>query len=445
MVYAYDVVLLLFIPCFSASRVRLAADKGTSNDEGLFVPRIPGLMRPAVESPQAMATWKQSDLRAPLRLQAVASPGEPPFGGPDPSRANMHTMRQLLEASWRSDNDYDITANGFQVYTDLDDTLWSSGGGKGSIDESFYNHESYPGAYQFVLELSRGPQEYPNPSAVIPLLASPEEIRAFLTVKENSHVVLDCKRVGQVNGFHTWGLDMHEAYGRVMDFAYEAVELQKQHTTNARSSLLNLAVTGMSKHWKRKYHQLKNDLTGKPQVFVGHNGESLSSERIAFEGGDRLQALFIHDVRHDAISYYDGRSGPDKIHYFDTYWDAATKALELGFISEAGMKRVQEAFMNANVVKLCMNQHLFTDGRYPCIDTIGGNRLLDAVTLEPLPAELKLDTVDGTAAFTECMSTMVGGIRKLIPSVPHRLIRPSADGSRCDSIARVMNSRISYA
>jgi len=476
----YAIVFLFLLPCVSASRVRLATVK--DSDEGLFVPQIPGAAQtatgPAVGA--AKGPWR----RLQARLKAVDAPsGDSPE---EPHAEQMWKSRLSLEKAWNltpasshpmyqapmigplerltgdqlhleksfaknvffpfqgqirndseqwmnrlaalnpviaeepTDVDHEYTSDGVQVFTDFDDTLFSSGGGLSGIDESFYKHERYPGALQFMLELSRGPYESKYPSKVVPLLARPHTMHPVQSsesaLREFSHVITDVKKVGDKNGIPLWGVDVDQArQGHV-------IETNHQHI----------------KQWKRTFAQWKKGLANKPTVFVGDNGmkDLTAAEKMAMDPeNDSLEVAFIHDVRRERRTKQTVIS--PKIHVFDTYYDAAQKALELELISEAGMRRVEQAFITASIVKMCQNQDKFTDGRYPCIDKEKGI-LVDAATFEPIQG-LELDIDDGTAIFSECLS-LVGKPGKPLEFNQTPLIVPAKDGSRCASITRVINS-----
>jgi len=380
------IVLLFLLPCSSASRVRLTGDtKG--GDEALWAYQ-PGGRRPTIGAPPA------------VRLHALAFPeGEPDQPDPDSERERIEALRKQLERSFNLpmpgeeqgvDHLPDLkparwkaATHGFQVFVDLVDTLFASGGGPSGVDKSFYQKESYPGALQFMLELSRGPQQTHYPAKIVPFSSRPGK----LLVRESSHVFKDVKKVGVNNGFDSWGLDLHEEY---------------------------------------------RTKPGKPVVFVGDNGAAdvAHAERMALTGHDRLQAAFIHVVQ---PTTKDNLPQSTKIHLFDTYYDAAAKALTLGLISEAGLKRVEKAFTSSNIVQMCEHLDMFKDGRYPCIIDKEKELLVDSVTFEPLPEELTLDIHDGTAVFTEC------NIEEWNNDSRMKSIDPTETWSRCSSIHRVTN------
>jgi len=173
---------------------------------------------------------------------------------------------------------------------------------------------------------------------------------------------------------------------------------------------------------RTKFHRWKDFDTHKLTVFVGDNGQGDQSaaEKMALEADNRLQAAFIHDVRHLGVKLPASR----KIHFFETYYDAAKIAFDLGLISQAGKERVMRAFQNASIVKMCNNLYTFTDGRYPCIDK-GTRTLFNATTFEPLPTGLTLDIQDGTVLIPECSESK--------PMITP-LIVPRSKWSRCSSI-----------
>jgi len=241
---------------------------------------------------------------------------------------------------------------------------------------------------------------------------------------------MDCKKVAEANGLPEWGLDFEKSYSTIMDLAVSFALKGKE--------------SEMSEGWKSKFQQVKDDFIGKPTVLVGSNANEKQSnaERIARKAGDNLQAAFIHDVRRKRMNYFVNGHGTinGNIHFFDTYYDAAHKAFELGLISRAGMRRVERAFRRSSIVKMCQNPEIFADGRYPCIDKERGT-LIDIKTFEPFEAgpgtELGMDIHDGTVVFPECLVAKSNG-RIVYPTTPK--IVPPKDGSRCASISRVMKA-----
>jgi len=405
-VQEYDLVLLLFLLlCVNASRLTSRADADKITYEAFFAPgagvRRPAATpsvhaRPAVHVPKPVEMRHTPALHLPspqvrwdqvLARQELGHPLVPSLPGP---AGNRHS--------------------GFQVFSDIDDTLVCSGGPPAGVDQSCYKKEVYPGALQFLLELSRGPNESRKPSKVVPLSERPAELQKALSLKEKNPVLMEGKRTGETNGLLSWGLDLDNAqYGKLRDFLIPRGRGAGMHRT--------------------AFDRWKKFETDKPTVFVGDNGEGDQSaaEGLALQADNRLQAAFIHDVRRQGSQSYVS----DKIHVFDTYYDAAGKAFELGLISQAGMERVAQAFASSTIVQMCQNQAMFTDGQYPCIDEETGN-LFDTATSEPLQAGLTLDIEDGTAYIPECSDH---ASRTNKPSI----VSPRSKWSRCSSISRVMD------
>ena len=99
----------------------------------------------------------------------------------------------------------------------MDDTIKCSGGPYGGgVDQLGYRKEIYPGAVQFMLELSWGrPQA--EPQQVRLLSARPRKL-SFLKLKEGSAVAREFQRVAEENGVPQWGIDLEGSqYGRLRD------------------------------------------------------------------------------------------------------------------------------------------------------------------------------------------------------------------------------------
>jgi len=371
--HAYDLVLLFFLlPCVSASRVKGLAREG--DDKGR-AEELSGLRRHVLQR-VLQSTARRSAYARPAALASeparATAVGETSLGLPAAQDPEMKGVGRECN-----------TSNGYQVFTDIDDTIFCSGGPPAGSDKSCYKKEIYPGVLQFMLEVSRGPNETVHPSKVVPLSHRPAALATVLSLKGKSGVVLEATRTGQTNGLPSWGLDVKNAqYGKLLD-----------------SMLPKRRGVGTD---RTKFQRWKKFCTAKPTVFVGDNGQGdqAAAEQMALQGDNRLHAAFIHVVQRDQTKV----PASDKIHFFDTYYDAAQIAFDLGLISQAGMERVKQAFGNSSIIQMCNNLHMFTDGRYPCTNQTTG-ALVDATTLEPLPTGLTLDIRDGTAHIPECSSS----------------------------------------
>jgi len=196
-----------------------------------------------------------------------------------------------------ADVSYSSVDGGFQVFSDFDDTLFCSG----SVDRSSYRYEMYPGGFQFMLELAKGPHDNTNPSKIVPLLSSAATDQFVPAIKERSNFATVAKKVGETNGVDSWGLDLPKAqYAKKYNLLW-----------------------GMGS-FSTKTYLWDQFVTEKPSVFVGNNAQEDQSTAEAMatrKPFDRLQAAFIHDVRRDST----GHPTSKKIHLFDTYYDAAKK------------------------------------------------------------------------------------------------------------------------
>jgi len=404
-VHIFDIVLLFLVrclPCFVASRVILAGSKGS--EEGLWGSSSQYVStQPAIRPPWSPMSTKLLVKQLPDSLPekrgfnivskrpAVHHVGQIPqpnrrlfqiHDGPRPEysvKAPWERFRERLREQQELGELFDveklgihvpmyydlpdpdappgatdakdaaaakpkvpvpIAPYGFQVLTDLDDTLFYSGAGTGpgeQTDSFFKNVKNYPGALQFLLELSRGPEENRKPPKIVPLSPRPKGLQDVMKLKAAGSPEKVCQRIGELNGIPSWGIDMQKArMGRIIDSFYgmDSIEFER---------------------WAKLYTHL-------PCVFVGDNskGDQTSAE-MSVATNERVQAAFIFNARGAKEKPFKHRTS-DKVFLFDTYYDAAVKATELGYISEAGRKRVEQAFASASRINWPVGKDERSDG-----------------------------------------------------------------------------------
>jgi len=419
-VHTCDIVLLLLLmPSVSASRVRLAGDR--DRDEDLFVPHsgVPEILdRLGVPQPAVETADFQAAVVAPQRRK-IGLIGNP---GIQQNTGEYDAFRARLEKQFGGGDPPDTKGGGggagggggrgYQVFSDLDDTIYSSGGLGGGRDRTFYEWEMYPGAFQFMLELSRGPKDGEDPPSVVPVSRPKTDPNVAQPVNSEfkglNRVDMVSKLVGESNGFGGWGLEL----GPEFDDRGNGAELDIWTPANTTFQL-----------WKR--HDAKET------VFVGDNGKKdvSAAQKMGATPGNRLKAAFIHDVRRDK----EEPANPF-IHFFDTYYDAAVKALELGLISSKGLKRVQDAFTTSGIVQICQHQDVLSDV-YPCIE-VETSTMYNPKTMEKLPEKLANSILDAghldSILIRDC-SRIKSGKSEIQP-----IERPEAGWSRCSDVRRVL-------
>jgi len=273
------------------------------------------------------------------------------------------------------------------VFSDIDDTLYASGGqfvSKGAgVDNVFFHKEMYPGVAQFQLELSRGPCEVEDPPLVVLLSARPATLKFALAITEDHKVAKIFKHVSWLNGVPEWGVDVDNAcYGSALNFVRGCTSgMGKLKYQQWR----DFAPTGRGAEILRGHAAVQS-------VFVGDNGQcDVWAAELMRENSDTgwhdgargqfpLRAAFIHHVQpgqggNPEYSYYAERSRLQKksIFLFETYAEAAEIAYQQGLISQRGYLRVLQSVARSNLGVLCqahqqLPSHCDDSGCYPWFD-----------------------------------------------------------------------------
>lgn len=221
-----------------------------------------------------------------------------------------------------------------QVISDVDDTLKSSGGVKigdialGGIDVQYARGDFYPGVFQFMLELSKSTGDKSNPPKVAILTARAEEFKVALELKESSKLAVAFRKAGESVGIKNWGLGP-VLYGSVAEW-------------------VNQSRKGLRK-FNNFERLIEQDPTGTimQYVYVGDTGEldQEAGETMLREYPEVVKAVFLHVVSEQPYPYIpppkliNGRP----IVFFRTYVGAASKACQLGLISQTSMMNVVKA------------------------------------------------------------------------------------------------------
>jgi hypothetical protein len=123
--------------------------------------------------------------------------------------ANAGTSMVMYAAATRLTN---VVAR-LQVVTDIDDTIKSSGGLEvggiflGGVDTAYTRGATYPGVFQFGLELATGrtgSARTPAPIAV--LTARAREFQAALEIKQTDKICVGFRSAGEARGLSGWGV-----------------------------------------------------------------------------------------------------------------------------------------------------------------------------------------------------------------------------------------------
>lgn len=272
-----------------------------------------------------------------------------------------------------------LAAAEIKVVTDIDDTIVSSGGVKlfgfalGGIDNLYRRGQFYPGAVQFLFELSCPPGStsysklsYSNangtigssllspfhlrlPARVAVLTARAREFKFALALKASHKVCKAFANIGATNGLPGWGIgDVY--YGSVAEWIFQQ-----------RKGLRKFANFEVMLERDDKLDSENNSEQKKKRqyIMVGDTGEKdeEAAERIASRHPDRLRAVFLHQVytfptikssSSSSASSTVPASRPDRkvngvpFYYFRTYVGAAAKAQRVGIINNEAVQRVTE-------------------------------------------------------------------------------------------------------
>jgi hypothetical protein len=225
-----------------------------------------------------------------------------------------------------------------QVISDVDDTLKSSGGvniggvALGGIDVQYARGEVYPGVAEFYLHLSLHPETKIAPKVAI-LTARAEEFKSLLELKESSKVAQALANAGRrANLEYDWGLGP-VLYGSVAEWIAQDRKGLRKFSNFER--LLSQDPSGSLMRY----------------VYVGDTGEldQEAGENMLIEYPEVVQAVFLHVVsdrpypRVPPPKLINGRP----IAFFRTYVGAAVIAVQLGLMTEDGLRSVVEAACEA--------------------------------------------------------------------------------------------------
>ena len=154
------------------------------------------------------------------------------------------------------------------------------------MDEAGYRKEVYPGAVQFMLEVSRGPKLTEEPPKVKLLSARPKKL-GFLKMTPTSRVSREFTRVAQENGLKKWGIDFEGSqYGRLRDLL-----------PALRGDFRKFGKTKL-KNWE---DVLGNDLGQAKAIFIGDDGQGDVQAALSMANfGPPFAAAFIHQVAQKA-------------------------------------------------------------------------------------------------------------------------------------------------
>lgn len=266
-----------------------------------------------------------------------------------------------------------------KVVTDIDDTIVSSGGVKlfgialGGIDNLYRRGQFYPGAVQFLFELSRPPGSpsyskisYSNgtdsvvsfrfssssspfvqlPARVAVLTARAREFKFALALKASHKVAKAFANIGSVNGMPGWGIgDVY--YGSVAEWIF-----QKRKGLRKFANFELMLQSDDKQGSKHVSDNQRSDKKKRQYVMVGDTGEKdeEAAERIAISYPDRLRAVFLHQVytvptissSPPLVTRPDRKVNGVPFYYFRTYVGAAAKAQRAGIINNEAVQRVTD-------------------------------------------------------------------------------------------------------
>jgi hypothetical protein len=253
-----------------------------------------------------------------------------PLSSPTRSRSTARVSR-LYAAADNNRNAPSFTYT--QVISDVDDTLKSSGGvniggvALGGIDVQYARGEVYPGVAEFYLHLSLHPVANVAPKVAI-LTARAEEFKSFLELKESSKVAQALAKAGRKANVSDWGLGP-VLYGSVAEWIAQDRKGLRKFSNFER--LLSQDPSGSVMRY----------------VYVGDTGEldQEAGENMLLEYPEVVQAVFLHVVsdrpypRIPAPKLINGRP----VVFFRTYVGAAVAAVQLGLMTEGGLRAVVDA------------------------------------------------------------------------------------------------------
>jgi Phosphatidate phosphatase APP1, catalytic domain len=208
-----------------------------------------------------------------------------------------------------------------KLLSDIDDTLFSSGGPPGGVDKAFPKHALYPGVIAFYLELLRGMGDPQSDSSITFLSARPTVYHGFserATYRKLQHIWND-RRVPSPTPNLLPG--------------------------DLRSSSPSL-VGRMSGIARKKFENFVKYASVYPEarfIFVGDNGQGDVDAGVNMreQFPDRVVAVFIHRfLKVDAG--VEAQHADDMISYFVTYVGAALSAFSFNMITAAGLRSIAQ-------------------------------------------------------------------------------------------------------
>lgn len=264
----------------------------------------------------------------------------------------------------------------YQIITDIDDTVKSSGGVTlagiplGGVDNTYTRNAFYPGVFQFGLELARSGGRLPwrraTPPNVAVLTARAKELQWALEITPRTPLCMRYAQAGEDCGLKDWGVGT-VLYGSVAEWVCQE-----------------------RKGW-RKFENFKilyaQSRKRQQFIFIGDNGLSErdleAAERIITAFPDALRAVFLHAVSGEeqlaplpADCEYQGVP----IRFFRTYAAAAAKAFELRLIRQVALRRIVDAVEvdmardATNVSPGSANEQLLREEARMALDTIARPR-----------------------------------------------------------------------
>jgi len=230
----------------------------------------------------------------------------------------------------------------FAVMTDIDDTLYCSGG-LGGYDKECANADPpkregiYLGVAAFQLALARGAADSMNPRKVIPMSARPQALNGLGALKSDSPIAQNFTAVATTQGIASWGVDTDNAqYGGLNGFFYDPIAEMVNFDTDA-TPFVDMGY-GKYSCWKEKLASL---VTNQSFVFIGDNGQGdavaaqMMLKRSQGLTTGAVKMAFLHDVRKACLGDACRNVWAAKrIYLFEIYPHAAGIALKQGFISE---------------------------------------------------------------------------------------------------------------
>jgi len=276
-----------------------------------------------------------------------------------------------------------------QVFTDVDDTFKSSGGGHGNpagCDAVYSKSVIYPGMAQFAVELARGPQERTRVLQPAVMSARPAEISA-LKVKDNDPLVIAMSATRQSDedpaDWDKYNVEMKlQVPPDLQSFSYEKSgiadvlggtgsgdEIQLDLKGSRYGDLKN-GVNDYEGMGETKYGHFVSFFSGAVDrsddacvVWIGDDGQgdcspgAFKMRRFKKPGRRQLglKVAFIHRLECTGKPYCEDDPNPRSgdlapVIMFDNYLEAAQIALKHGFISQSGFGRVKKAVESFNAV-----------------------------------------------------------------------------------------------